>query len=182
MPSVINYKAPPICREFIKKYEPGKLFSDWIVGPFGSGKTSAMFFKLLYMARLQEPSPDGIRYSRAVVVRNTMPQLRDNTLVSWNYWFKDGECGHWAASENKFVLRIADIECEVIFRALDTPADIQRVLGLEITFAILDEFREIPRAVIESLSGRLGRYKLPGGTRVTNYGMWGASNPGTRRL
>lgn len=179
MTKLIKYKPPPIAKEFIKRYQPGKLFYDWIVGPYGSGKTTAMFFKLLYMARLQEPSPDGIRYSRCVIVRNTMPQLRDTTLVSWDYWFKDGECGHWIASENRFILRIADVECDVIFRPLDTPADVQRALGLEVSFVILDEFREIPRPIVEGLSGRIGRYKLPGGTLMTNWGMWGASNPGT---
>lgn len=182
MTDIISYKPPPICKAFIKKYHPGKLFYNWIVGPYGSGKTTAMLFKLLYMAKLQEPSPDGVRYSRAVIVRNTMPQLRDTTLVSWDYWFKDGQCGQWIASENKFILRVADVECEVLFRPLDTPSDIQRALGLEISFAILDEFREIPKAIVEGLSGRLGRYKLPGGVKVTNWGMWGASNPGTEDL
>lgn len=182
MSELISYKPPPIVERFIKKYEPHQLFYDWIVGPYGSGKTTGMFFKLAYMASLQEPSPDGIRYSRAVVVRNTMPQLRDTTLVSWNYWFKPEQAGDWSETNKTFTLRFADVECEVIFRALDTPADVARALGLEITFAILDEFREIPRAIVEGLSGRLGRYKLPGGTRVTNWGMWGASNPGTEDL
>jgi hypothetical protein len=67
----------------------------------------------------------------------------------------------------------------VLFRALDTPADVARVLGLEVTFAVIDEFREIPKPIIESLAGRLGRFKPPGDVGCTNYGMWGASNPGT---
>lgn len=182
MNALINYSPPPTVKEFIKRYQPGELFYDWIVGPYGSGKTTGLFFKLAYMASLQEPSPDGIRYSRAIVVRNTMPQLRDTTLVSWDYWFKDGQAGKWVASENKFILRFSDIECEVIFRPLDTPADVARVLSLEVTFAILDEFREIPQPIVEGLSGRLGRYKLPGDTPVTNWGMWGSSNPGTEDL
>ena len=177
--NVINYQPPSIVKAYIKRYLPDELFYTWIVGPFGSAKTTGMFFKLVYMAGLQAKSPDGIRYSRAVVVRNTFPQLRDNTLVSWNYWFQDGIAGEWKASENKFTLRWGDVECEVLFRALDTPADVARVLGLEVTFALIDEFVEIPRKIIESLSGRLGRYKPPGDVGCTNYGMWGASNPGT---
>lgn len=52
-----------------------------------SGKTTGLFFKLVYMAMQQAPSPqDGIRRTRAVVVRNTAPQLSDTTLKSWNYW------------------------------------------------------------------------------------------------
>ena len=182
MTETLEYSPPDIVNEFIKRHLPGELFYDWIVGPFGSAKTTGMFFKLCYLASLQEPSPDGIRYSRAVVVRNTLPQLRDSTLVSWNYWFKDGEAGEWQASKNNFVLRYGDVHCEVLFRPLDTPADVARVLGLEVSFALLDEFREIAKQIVEGLSGRLGRFKPPGGVGCTNWGMWGASNPGTEDL
>ena len=88
-----------------------------------SGKTTGLFFKLAYMAKLQAPGLDGIRRTRAVVVRNTASQLRDTTLASWNYWFKDGQAGTWHATATKFVLRFDDVECEVLFRPLDTPDD-----------------------------------------------------------
>lgn len=134
------------------------------------------------MASLQAPSPDGIRRTRAVVVRNTMPQLKDTTLVSWGYWFKDGTAGHWNATDKIFTMRFGDIECIVMFRALDTPDDVARVLSLEINFAIVDEFVEVPRAVIDALSARCGRYRQPDGTPVTIWGMWGSSNPGTEDI
>lgn len=114
-----------------------------------------------------------------MIVRNTMPQLKDTTIASWNYWFRDGEAGTWKETEKKFTLRFGDIECEVLFRALDTPDDVQRVLSLEINFAIVDEFVQIPYQIIEALSGRLGRYKRPDGSKPSVYGMWGASNPDT---
>jgi hypothetical protein len=155
------------------------LFYDWIVGPYGSSKTTALFFKLVYMAGLQEPGSDGIRHSRAVVVRNTASQLKDTTLNSWNYWFKDGIHGTWRATDKIFILKLGDIECEVLFRPLDTPDDVARVLSLEVTFAIIDEFVQIPREIIEALSGRLGRYPSNKDGGATNYGMWGASNPDT---
>lgn len=178
-PGVIDYSPPPTIKAFIKDHRPAELFYSWIVGPVGSGKTTGIFFKLIYMAKLQAPSPDGIRRTRAVVVRNTMPQLKDTTLVSWGYWFKDGQAGHWNATDKIFTLRFADVECEVMFRPLDTPDDVARVLSLEINFAIIDEFVEIPKAIIDALSARLGRYKQPDGTPVTIWGMWGSSNPST---
>lgn len=176
---VINYKPPPTIREFIKDYRRSELFYDWIVGPVGSGKTTALFFKLVYMAQMQEPSKDGIRRTRAVIVRNTLPQLRDTTLVSWGYWFKHGVAGEWKATENRFILRFGDVECDVLFRPLDTADDIARVLSLEINFAIIDEFVNIPRDIVDALSARLGRYKMPDGVKPTNWGMWGSSNPST---
>lgn len=177
--TTINYTPPTTIREFIKDYKPGELFYDWIVGPVGSGKTTGIFFKLIYMAKLQEPGPDGIRRSRAVVVRNTMPQLKDTTLSSWAYWFKDGQAGTWKETDKKFVLRFGDVECEVLFRPLDTPEDVARVLSLEVTFAIIDEFVEIPRQIIDALSARCGRYPSSVMGGATNWGMWGSSNPST---
>lgn len=176
---VIDYFPPTTIKEFIKDYRKGKLFYDWIVGPVGSGKTTALFFKLVHMAKLQEPAPDGFRYTKAVVVRNTAQQLKDTTLASWNYWFKDGQAGDWKATDRTFTLRFDDVICDVLFRPLDTPDDVSRVLSLEITFGIIDEFVQIPREIVEGLSGRCGRYppKKLGG--ATNRGMWGSSNPDT---
>ena len=177
--SGINYKPPPTIREFVKDYLPGAHFNDWIVGAVGSGKTTGIFFKLVYMAQLQQPGPDGIRHSRAVIVRNTSTQLRDTTLNSWFTWFKDGQAGKWQATNKNFILKFGDVECEVMFRPLDTPDDVARVLSLEVTFAIIDEFVEIPKAIIEALAARCGRFPsaLDGG--ATNWGMWGSSNPST---
>lgn len=175
----IEYTPPPTVSRFIKDYLPGELFYDWIVGPVGSGKTTGIFFKLVHMAKLQEPGPDGVRRTRAVVVRNTSNQLRDTTLNSWFLWFKDGQAGKWLATPKDFILRFNDVECEVMFRPLDTPQDVARVLSLEVTFVLLDEFVEIPQAIIDALSARCGRYPpaIMGG--ATNWGMWGSSNPAT---
>ena len=177
--TAINYTPPPVLKEFIKDHRNGELFYDWIVGPVGSGKTTGIFFKLAYMAKLQKPGPDGIRRTRAVIVRNTLPQLRDTTISSWNYWFKEGQAGSWKLTEWKFTLRFDDVECEVLFRPLDTAEDVARVLSLEVTFAILDEFVQIPREIVDALSARLGRYPSAKDGGATNWGMWGSSNPDT---
>jgi hypothetical protein len=176
--ATINYTPPPTIKSFIKHHLPGELFQNWIIGPVGSGKTTGLFFKLCYMASLQQPNADGIRRTRAVVVRNTMPQLKDTTLQSWSYWFKDGQAGKWQATEKNFLLKFGDVECEVLFRALDTPEDISRVLSLELTFAIIDEFVQIPKEIIDALSSRVGRWQPDKSVPVTNWGMWGSSNPG----
>ena len=126
--AILTYTPPRTLKEFIKDYRPGELFYDYTVGPVGSGKTTALFFKLVYMAGLQTPGQDGVRRTKAVVVRSTMPQLRDTTLASWNYWFVDGVAGQWKATEKNFILRFNDVECEVLFRPLETADDV--ALGL----------------------------------------------------
>lgn len=175
----ITYTPPPTLSRFIKDHLPGELFYDWVVGPVGSGKTTGIFFKLLYMAKLQKPGPDGIRRTRAVIVRNTGQQLQDTTLNSWFTWFKPGQAGRWEITNKKFTLRFDDVECEVLFRPLDTPQDVARVLSLEVTFAIVDEFVEIPQQIIDALSARCGRYPSAVDGGATNWGMWGSSNPST---
>jgi hypothetical protein len=160
MAHTINYTPPDTVSRFIKDFLPGELFYSWIVGPVGSGKSTGNFFKLVRMAKLQQPGPDGIRRTRAVIVRNTSTQLRDTTLNSWFTWFKDGQAGKWFATDKKFVLCFDDVECEVLFRPLDTPDDVARVLSLEVTFAVLDEFVQIPQPIVDALSARCGRYQL----------------------
>lgn len=177
--TTLEYTPPPTVKEFIKHCPKGELFLDWIVGPVGSGKTTGLFFKLVYLAGLQEKSPiDGIRRTRCVVVRNTASQLADTTIKSFNYWFKDGQAGKWKATSKDFILRFGDVECEIMFRPLDTPDDVDRVLSLEVTFAIIDEFVQIPKAIVDALSARCGRYPptIEGG--ATNWCVFGASNPG----
>ena len=175
----INYTPPPTVRSFILHHEPARLFFDWILGPVGSGKTTGNFFKLIYMMGMQDRSPiDGIRRTRCIVVRNTAPQLKDTTIKSWNYWFRDGQAGKWYATDKNFVLRFKDMECEVMFRPLDTPDDISRVLSLETTFAIVDEYVEVPMEIIDALGSRCGRYPPPLEGGATNWGMWGSSNAG----
>lgn len=177
---LVNYTPPDTLSRFIKDHLPGELFYDWVVGPVGSGKTTAIFFKLVFMAKLQKPSPrDGIRRVRAVIVRNTGQQLNDTTLNSWFTWFKAGQAGSWHITDKKFIMRFDDVEIEVLFRPLDTPQDVARVLSLEVTFAIVDEFVEIPRQIIDALSARCGRYPSAVDGGATNWGMWGSSNPST---
>jgi hypothetical protein len=177
--NAIDYFPAPTIKAFIRDYTPHKLFFDWIVGPVGSGKTTALFMKLVYLAGLQMPGLDGIRRTRAVIVRNTNPQLSDTTLVSWFYWFKPGQAGDWSVTNKRFLLKFADIECEVLFRPLDTVEDISRVLSLEVTFAIIDEFVQIPKSIVDALSARCGRYPAKKDGGATNWGLWGSSNPST---
>jgi len=144
-----------------------------------SGKSVACLFKILYHAKRQAPSPEnGIRYTRFVVVRNTNKELQDTTLKSFFQWFPPGRAGEWKATPKTFVFKFDDVHCEVMFRALDTPDDVSSVLSLEITGAMLDEFVEIPREIVDALQSRCGRFpsKKEGG--CTWRGIWGASNPG----
>ena len=50
------------------------------------------------------------------------------------------------------------IESDWLFRSLDTPEDVQRVLSLEISNAWVEEAREVPVELLSHIEGRTGRY------------------------
>jgi hypothetical protein len=50
-------QAGPTCEEFIRDYLPGELFYNFIVGPYGSGKTSANLMKLVVHGELAGAQP-----------------------------------------------------------------------------------------------------------------------------
>jgi hypothetical protein len=71
----------------------------------------------------------------------------------------------------------AGIDCEVIFLALDTPQSVRKLLSLEITGAWCNEARELPKAVIDGLTHRVGRYPTKADGGPTWYGIWMDTNP-----
>lgn len=172
----VVYNPEPIAEQFILDDRK----QTFILGPVGSAKTTAILFKIVHRAQQQAPSPlDGIRRTRWVIVRNTGTQLKDTTIKSWLTWFPAGMAGQWVGGfGNTFLLKFGDVEAEVLFRPLDGPDDVRRVLSLEVTGAILDEFVEIPQQIVEALDGRCGRYPSAKDGGATWWGMWGASNPG----
>lgn len=151
-------------------------FISLAVGPIGSTKTTAGLLKILWRASQMAPCVDGIRRSRAVWVRNTREQLRDTSIPDFLKWYPDGQMGNYLKSEMKFLIRVGDIECEVLFRGLDDAQDVRRLLSLNASFGILDEFREINPQIFEQLQGRLGRY--PDGMLVPHRPEWGVDKKG----
>lgn len=179
--SMVRYEPPPSLVPFLV----GEKFIELQVGPVGSGKTTAAIMKIAYHASRMAPCRDGIRRSRAVWVRNTREQLRDSSIKDFLQWFPDGDAGTFIKTEYQFTLRFGDVECEVLFRGLDDANDVRRLLSLQVSFGVLEEFREINPAIFDALQGRLGRYPskaLNGVGCVTDDGvknehLWGASNP-----
>lgn len=154
----------------------GEKFIELICGPIGSTKTTAGIMKVAYHAKRMAACTDGIRRSRAIWIRNTREQLRDTSIPDFLKWFPDGQAGVYMKSEYKFLLKFDDVECEVMFRGLDDTNDVRRLLSLQASFAVLDEFREINKDIFEAVQGRLGRY--PDGMMVPHREEWGCDDKG----
>ena len=166
------YVPPPSLADFLFS----ESFGSMVVGPVGSTKTTAGIMKIAYHAQRMAPCKDGIRRSRAVWVRNTRQQLADTSMPDVFKWFPPGSAGALAKMDYKFTLKFSDVECEILFRGLDDANDVRRLLSLQASFAILDEFREIHKDIFETLQGRLGRY--PDKMLVPPRPEWGVDNDG----
>jgi hypothetical protein len=178
MSNQINYTPPKSLAGFLTS----ESFVSLVSGPVGSGKSSAAMMKIAYHAKKMRKGRDGVRRSRAVVVRNTNQMLTDATIPTFMTWFPEGVAGSYARTDKRFFLRFDDVECEVLFRGLDDANDVRRLLSLECSFGILDEYREIHPDIFNALQGRVGRYpSVANGGCVTdegvpNHHIWGATN------
>ncbi|MHB8388052.1 MAG: hypothetical protein ACYDBH_00560 [Acidobacteriaceae bacterium] len=164
---------PPV----VSRYMQSDARHRFILGPFGSGKSVGSQWDIPRRAGMQRPSTlDGRRKTRFAIVRNTMPQLRDTTMKTWFDWFPNGSLGYYKETGKTYFIKQDDIDCEVIFRALDDPSDVKNLLSLELTAAYLNEFRDIAREIVEALDGRIGRYPRMNEGGATWAGIFGDSN------
>jgi hypothetical protein len=132
--------------------------------------------EILIRAQQQRKSKDGLRHSRWAVVRNSYRELNDTTINTWNDWIPE-QIVTWKHTQLVCTVRFNDVHLEVLFRALDKPQDIKKLLSLELTGAWLNEVREIPRAIFDAIQGRLGRYPAKTNGGPSWYGMIVDTNP-----
>ena len=62
-----------------------------LMGPVGSGKSVTCSFEVVRRASMQAPNKQGIRKTRAAVVRETARQLLDTTIKTFLDWFPPGQ-------------------------------------------------------------------------------------------
>lgn len=168
----VNYNAAPTVGRFLG----ADAFVRAIVGPVGSGKSSGCIMEILRRATEQARSPDGKRRTRFAVIRNTYPELRDTTRKTFEQWIPP-ELGRWHEQSFTFHMGFGDVACEVLFRALDRPEDVKKLLSLELTGAYINEAREIPKSVLDVLQSRVGRYPSKKDGGPTWFGVWMDTNP-----
>lgn len=148
-----------------------------IAGPVGSGKSSGSVVEIARRGAQQRPDPKtGKRHTRFAVVRNTNKELKDTTIKTFFDWFPPGVAGSWHETAMTFRLQMGDVDCEVMFRPLDTPDDVKRLLSLELTGAYMNECRELPKEIAEGLDTRIGRFPSVKNGGCTWRGLWGDTN------
>lgn len=169
-------------------YTPTKTVQDFmlsnakmrvLMGPVGSGKSVGCCFEVVRRASAQEPNQQGIRKTRCAIVRETARQLTDTTIKTWLDWFPEGICGRFMRTIKTYYFKVGDVECEVMFRALDDADDVRNLNSLELTFAWFNECRDIAPEIVDAMSKRVGRYPSKKDGGPSWHGMWGDTNPPT---
>ena len=171
----LDFSKSPIVYDMIQS----NAFVQGLMGPVGSGKSYACAAKIMIKAVQQKPSPvDGIKYSRWAVVRNSYPMLKTTTIKTWLDLFPEATFGNllWTPPITHHIRLpargdAAGIDCEIIFLALDQPKDVRKLLSLELTGAWVNEARELPKAVIDGLTHRVGRYPTKRDGGATWHGI-----------
>ena len=168
--ATINYSAPPTCAAFMKSQSFGRL----IAGPVGSGKTTACLFEIFRRSCEQQPAPDGLRYTRFAIVRQTLKQLKDTVLKDITTWLQG--VAEYKVSDNTIYVTIGDVRSEWLLIPLDTPEDQRRLLSMQLTGAWMSEAIEMDVGIISPLAGRLGRYPSAALGGCTWFGMIADTN------
>ena len=144
----------PVSQAFMES----ESFVRGIMGPIGSGKSTACVIEILKRAACQRRSPDGIRRSRWCIIRNSYPELKSTTIKTWAEWCPLDYGKTNFDSPIVHHVKNSEMDMEVLFLALDRPDDARKLLSLELTGAWINEAREIPKGIVDALTGRVGRY------------------------
>ncbi len=150
-----------------------------LMGPVGSGKSVTCSFEIIRRASMQKPDATGKRRTRAAVVRETARQLQDTVIKTFLDWFPPGVCGRYMRTTKTYFFEVGDVECEIMFRALDDADDVANLNSLELSFAWFNECRDIHPDIVDAMSKRIGRFPSSKDGGPTWYGMWGDTNPPT---
>jgi hypothetical protein len=158
---VVEYTPSPT----LAKFHASNALVRGIRGPIGSGKSVGCCWEIWSRAQEQR-AHNGVRRSRWVATRNTYGELTTTTLKTWLDWFPEERFGKvvygapithdlsWDAEDG------TKVELEMWFLALDRPEHVKKLLSMEITGGWMNEAREQPKAILDGLTGRVGRYPM----------------------
>ena len=130
------------------------------MGPVGSSKSSACCMEVFTRA-CEQKAFLGVRRSRWAVIRNTYPELKSTTIKTWMEWFGFAQMRYDSPITSLINLPLPDgtkVELEVMFFPMDRPEEIGKLKSLELTGAWINEVGEMPKAVLDMCTQRVGRF------------------------
>lgn len=151
--NLLTLRFGPVAHSFIYDHN----FTSCLLGPVGSGKTVAMFVKMLFYGLSIMPGKDGIRYSSHVVIRDTKPALKNTTIKTFKDWFKRFDMTY-KESTDEAIVKINDAVMHFKFLGIETAEDVDKLLSLEATIIYFNELSTIHPKVWNYAQQRIGRY------------------------
>ncbi len=156
-----------------------------LLGPVGSGKTTALVMEILKRSVEQAPclqGPlEGVRPTAWAFVRNTYPELLSTTIRTWKQWIPRSMCRvvKTAPIEGRMSFPLADgtrVESTIFFLSLDKPDDLEKILSMDVTGVAWNEGRFSPWELILPAMRRCGRYPMKRDVAPTWFGFMSDSN------
>ncbi|HCS23302.1 MAG TPA: hypothetical protein PLW48_10130 [Alphaproteobacteria bacterium] len=167
----LNFEPPgPVGDAFMQSMAP----VNAIMGPVGSAKTSCLVMKTIQLAARQPRSKlDGVRYTKALFVRETFRQLYGTTIPSWWKWVPK-KIGKWTGGLNqpgfhhiRFQLADASIvDLQAEFEALGEQNVEELFKGKEFNLLNLNEGDTLSPDVLDNGVIRVAQGRYPGGAHV----------------
>ena len=151
-------------------------FGRLLAGPVGSGKTTGCIVEVLRRSIQQDAGDDGLRYTRWVVARQTLKQLKDTVLRDCETWLSSNNIGEWKVSESTFIINFQDVRSELILIPLEDAEDQARLLSMQLTGCWLSEAIEMDISVLGPIAERVGRYPSAARGAPSWFGMIADTN------
>lgn len=174
-PVILNYSTTDA--PTLSKFHKSSKFVRGVMGPVGSGKSTACVLEILTRALEQKPASNGIRYTRWAIIRNSYPELKSTTLKTWGLWCPPQYGKLTVSSPIRHHIRTDNLDIEVYFLALDKEEDSRKLLSLELTGAWINEAREINKSIVDLVTTRVGRYPPTALAPFTWKGLIMDTNP-----
>lgn len=159
-----HYKPPgPVARAFIMSTK----VAPFIMGPVGSGKTTAALFKCLRYSAMMPVCRDGVIRAKGAIVRADYRTLYKTTIPSWHSWFPpDFPGSSWTGGADRPAVhdlsfhtpRGKKIHLIVEFQALGDKRIEDVLRGWEGSWALMEEADLLDESALNFLIQRTTRY------------------------
>lgn len=148
------YPAPTI-----ERFHASQATIRSLVGPVGSGKSTAGVMEICHFLPNMLFTVYGIKNTRWLVLRNTNDMLWTTTMRTFFEWFPPSVFGRFHKQEKTYVITAyRPLTVEILFRSCDRPEDVDKFRSLEITGYLIDESSEVHHSIKNILRQRIGRY------------------------
>lgn len=175
----LNYQATKAAIPF---HGDKNSFVKLFEGPVNCGKSVANCIESFGNGMAQFVGNDGIKRTRVGVIRNTYPELKSTTIKTWQRWFPEHVYGRikWDSPITHHI-RLAGVDLEVIFLALDSEKDISKLMSMEFSFIYINELQFIHPKIFEKCLERVNRYPDPALGENRWSGIIADTNPPSTR-